>query len=323
MLSRGNSFSAGINDLWLYVSKGLADWLQITVAPQVHVEAAATPLLGSNINRSTSADVDLDLDEGFMTLRLPHQFEVKAGGIYPLFSEEYGTKSWWHEQYHGNNGLLTLQAWQSTGIEIYRNFDFEAFSLPVYVYPFLNGEDRTFNQEGQDTRFTDNNSAKNGLIHIAPEAFVFGGRARLLGSFGWGRWDDDGDNDSFQWAAGADLTFGSFNLTGEYLYRWREDLPLTGGGTEDGEDEGWYIKANYTLNPQWRFMAKYSDVDLWFPSTNDLRTDNYKTFSAAVNFWITQSSTIIPQIEYVDAERSDGSEDLDYFRYTVGWRTTF
>jgi len=70
-----------------------------------------------------------------MTLRLPWQFEVKAGAIYPLFSEEYGTKSWWHEQYHGNNGLMQLESWRSTGIEIYRNFDFENFSLPVLFLP--------------------------------------------------------------------------------------------------------------------------------------------------------------------------------------------
>ena len=318
--SQHNSFAAGIDDLWLYFSKNLTDYLQITVAPVVEVEASATPSLGSNITRSGSADVDIDIDEGYMTLRLPWQLEVRAGAIYPLFSEEYGTKSWWHEQYHGNNGLLTLESWKSAGIEIYRNFDFEHFSLPVYLYPFLNGEDRGVNW---DKRYTDNNSAKNVLLHTTPEFYAFGSRVRLLGSAGYGRWDDGGDNDSYQLAGGAEVNYSSFGLSGEYMYRWREDLPLAGGGTEDGEDKGWYVKAKYTLNPQWRFLLKYSDVDLWATGTDNLLTDNYKTWSAAANYWIAESSTIIGQVEYVDADQQGSTESLDYWRYTLGWRTTF
>ena len=318
-LDQHDSFSAGVNDLWLYFSKSLSDWMQITVAPQLHVEAGATPSLGSDITRSTGGSVDIDLDEAYMSLRLPYQFELKAGAFYPLFSEEYANKNWWHEQYHANNGLVTLQAWQSTGIEIYRNFDFDQFSLPVYV-SFVNDEDRGLIQ---DSRFTDNNHAMNFLAHAAPEFYTHGSRVRILGSAGLGRWDNDGKNNSNQFAIGADLTKGGLNFSGEYLYRWREDLPLTGGGKENGEDKGWYLRANYTLNPQWRFLIKYSDVDLWAISTDTLLTDNYKTISAAVNFWIAPNSTIIPQIEYVDADRSGGSEKLEYVRYTIGWRTTF
>jgi len=315
-----DSLSAGINDLWLYFNKKLSDSLQLNVAPRVEVAAAATPSLGSNISRSGSSNVDLTLDEAYMTLRLPHQFELKAGAIYPLFSEEYAKKIWWHEQYHGNNGLMTLQSWKSAGLEIYRNFDFDNFSMPVYFYPYLNGDDRGLIQ---DKRFTDNNSAKSALLHAAPEFFAYGARVRLLGSFGFGRWDNEGDNDSIQWAAGADITYRSLNFSGEYLSRWRENIPLIGGGTEDGEDKGWYVKANYTFTPEWRLTVKYSDVDLWSPSTTSLLTDNYKTLSTAVGYWITGNSTIIPQLEYVDAEREGGTETLEYLRYTLGWRTTF
>jgi hypothetical protein len=318
--SQHDSFSAGINDVWLYFSKNLKDWMQITVAPVIEVEAAATPSLGSRITRSSSANVNVDLDEAYMTLRLPWELEVRAGAIYPLFSEEYGTKVWWHEQYHGNNGLMTLESWKSTGLEVYRNFDFDSFSLPVHIYPFLNGESRGVNQ---DSRYTDNNSAKNILLHTTPEFYAFGSRVRLLGSAGYGRWDDNGDNDAYQWAAGADIAYGGFSLSGEYMYRWRQDLPLTGGGTEDGEDKGWYIKAKYKLNPQWQFLLKYSDVDLWAPGADSLLTDNYRTISGAIGYWIGESSTILPQIEYVDASQNGSSETLNYWRYTLGWRTTF
>jgi hypothetical protein len=314
-----NSFGMGISNLWLYINKGLTDWLQITVAPEIVVLAEATPSLGAPITRTTSADVKIDLDEAFMTARLPKMFELKAGAFYPLFSEEYATKSWWHEQYNQNNGLATLQAMQSTGLELYRNFDFENFSLPV-SFALINGEDRGVIQ---DTRFTDNNSAKTGLLHLAPEFFVFGGRLRLMGSAGYGRWDDAGDKDAYQWAAGAEYTRSSLSFSGEYLSRWREALPLLGGGTEDGEDKGWYVKVKYSYNEKLRFVLKYSDVDLWYASTDQLLTDNYKALSLAGGWWITDSSTIIPQIEWVDAERSGTVDTLEYWRYTLGWRTTF
>jgi hypothetical protein len=314
-----NSFGLGISNLWIYINKTLTDWLQISVAPEIVVLAEATPRLGSDITRSTAADVDIDLDEAYLTVRLPKMFELKVGAFYPLFSEEYGTKSWWHEQYHQNNGLVTLQAWQSTGLELYRNFDFANFSLPVSL-AFLNGEGRGTDQ---DSRFTDNNSAKSGLLHLAPEMFLFGGRFRVMGSFGYGRWDDEGDKDAYQWAAGAEFTRSSISLSGEYMNRWREALPLLGGGTEDGEDKGWYAKAKYSLTDKWRFVLKYSDVDLWSASTDRLLTDNYQSLAFTVGWWITDSSTIMPQIEFVDADRSDTDITLEYFRYTIGWRTTF
>lgn len=323
-IDQHNSFSAGVSNLWLYFNKQLNDWIQIEVAPELVVEAAATPSLGANIRRSGSANVDIDLAWAYLAMRLPWGFQAKVGAFFPYFSEEYASKVWWDEQYHGNNGLVTLENWRSTGIELYRNFEIELpslpISLPVYLYPYLNGDDRGIIQ---DKRFTDNNSSKSFLVHVTPEFFAYGARFKLLGSFGMGKWDDDGDNYSRQWATGADVAYGPFNFSGEFMSRWREDLPLLGGGTQNGEDEGWYVKGFYRFTPKWRAMLKYSDVDLWFPGTNSLLTDNYKTFSAAVNYFITESSIIMPQLEYVDADRSDNSQRLEYFRYTLGWRTTF
>jgi len=314
-----DSFAAGISSLWLYFNKQLNDWLSITVAPQLLVEAAATPVLGQDITRSGSANVDVELDWAYLTARLPWELELKAGAFYPYFSEEYASMIWWDEQYNGNPGLLTLEAMKSAGVELYRNFDFENFSLPVYLY-YLNGEDRGVIQ---DERYTDNNSAKNGLVHVAPEFFAYGARVKLLGSFGWGKWDDAGDNESIQWAAGADVKYRSFGLSGEYMSRWRQDLPLLDGGTEDGEDKGWYLKGIYTFNPQWRLVLKYSDVDLWSTGTDSLFTDNYKTMYGSINYFITNSSIIIPEISYVKEDRSGSPDRTDYWRYTLGWRTTF
>jgi hypothetical protein len=310
---QNNNLSAGIHDLYLYFGKTLSDWLSLDVAPKISVLAGATPALGADITRATSASVDIDLDEAYMTMRLPYyELETRVGAFYPFFSEEYARQTWWHEQYHGNNGLLTLQSWRSNGVEIYRNFDFEEFSLPVYLY-WLNGDNT-------DSRFVDNNGNKNLLLHVAPEFFA--GRLKLLGSFGYGEWDDNDDYGSLQYALGADMKSQKFSILGEYLYRGLDGVPLTAGGRADGNNEGYFIRVMYTFNPKWRALVKYSDVDLYSVSTTML-TDNYKTTSFAVNYWITDGSTIIPQLEYVDADRSNGSESLEYLRWTLGWRTTF
>lgn len=316
---QNNSFAMGINNLWLYFNKTLTDWLKLSVAPEIAVVAEATPSLGGPITRAGSASIDVDLDEAYFTVRLPKLYELKVGAFYPLFSEEYATKSWWHEQYHNNNGLVTLEAWQSTGIELYRNFDFAAFSLPVYL-SLINGEDRGLSQ---DSRFTDNNNSLNVLIHVSPEFFVLGGRLRLLASAGGGRWDDEGDNDAYQLAGGAEFSRSSLTVSGEYLHRYRADIPLIGGGTADGTDQGYYLKARYEFSPKWRLLVKYSDVRLWAIGTDELSTDTYQSLTGALAWWITDSSTIMPQIEYVTSDRDNTDDKLNYIRYTLGWRTTF
>ncbi len=320
---QNNNLAAGVSDLYLYFRKSITDYLALDVAPHIRVNAAATPTLGNDISRDSNVSVDIDLDEAYMTLRLAsiYNVEVKAGAFYPMFSEEYATKTWWHEQYNGNNGLLTLQTWRSAGLELYKNFDFEDFSMPVYLYPYLNGEDRN---QYSPYRYTDNNGSKNVLLHVAPNFFAYGARIKLLGSLGYGKWDSQDDNGALQYAAGVDVKYRSFGLSGEYLSRKRNDVPLLGGGKQDGEDKGFYIRGVYTFNPKWVTVVKYSDVDLYSPGTTQMLTDNYKTLSLGVNYWIVEGvSTIMPQVEYVNAERSNGQEKLDYLRWTLGWRTTF
>jgi hypothetical protein len=159
-----------------------------------------------------------------------------------------------------------------------------------------------------------------GLVHVAPE--FFGNRLRLLGSYGSGKWDDNDDLDTKQYAYGVDFKYQSLNIMGEYMHKEWGKKPLTGGGTADGENKGYYIKALYSFGEKWRAIAKYSDVKLYNASTTML-TDTYKTTSLGVNYFITDSSTIMLQVSSVDADRSDGSETLEYIRYTLGWRTTF
>ena len=311
-IDQNNNLSAGISDVWLYFSKRFNDWLSIDIAPRIEVLAAATPALGADISRATSASVKLGLDEAYISLRVPWELDLKVGAFYPMFSEEYARQTWWHEQYNGNNGLMQLQSWRSNGVQVYRNFDFEEFSLPVYLY-WLNGDNSY-------SRYVDNNGGKNLLAHVAPE--FFGGRFKVMGSVGFGKWDDNDKNGSLQWALESEAKYKGISLLAGYLHRGRDGVPLTGGNVADGDNKGWYVRGMYTFNSKWRALIKYSDVDLSFASTTML-TDNYKTVTFAANYWIAGGSTIIPQIAYVDARRSDGSEKLEYWRYTLGWRTTF
>ncbi len=256
-VDQNNNLSAGIHDFWLYLSKGLSDWMMLDVQTKTSVLAGATPSLGSDITRSTASSVSTRIDQAYMTMLLPREVELKVGAFWPLFSEEYGRQIWWEEQYHGNNGLLTLEAWYDNGIEVYRNFDFEAFSLPVYLY-LLNG----------DNRYVDNNTGILGLVHLAPE--FYGNRLRLLGSLGAGKWDDNDDYDTLRYAVGAEFKYQSLNIMGEYLHKQWDNLPLSGGGTADGENKGYYIKAQYSFREKWRGVVKYSDVELFNASTTML-----------------------------------------------------
>jgi hypothetical protein len=308
-VDQNNNLSAGIHDFWFYLGKGLSDWLMLDVQTKTSVLAAATPRLGSDITRSTTASFSTIIDQAYMTVLLPREVELRVGAFYPLFSEEYGSQIWWDEQYHGNVGLLRLEAWYDNGIELYRNFDFEAFSLPVYLY-LLNG----------DNRYVDNNAGMMGLVHLAPE--FFGNKLRLLGSLGAGKWDDNDDQDTLRYAVGAEFKYQKLNIMGEYLTKQFDSLPLSGAGTADGEDTGYYIKALYSFREKWRGLVKYSDVELFNASTTML-TDTYKTISLGVNYFIADSSLIMLQVSFVDADRSDGSETLEYIRTTLGWRTTF
>jgi hypothetical protein len=308
-VDQNNNLSAGISDFWLYLGKGLSDWLMIDVVPRIAVVAGATPRLGSDIDRSTTFTFDTTIDQAYMTVLLPREVELKVGAFYPLFSDEYGRQTWWEEQYHGNSGLLRLEAWYDNGVELYKNFDSESFSFPVYLY-LVNG----------DNRYVDNNAGMMGLVHLAPE--FFGSRLRILGSLGGGSWDDSDDHDTLRWALGAEFKYKGLNLMGEYMSKQFDSLPLSGGGTADGEDKGYYIKALYSFNQKWRGLIKYSDVELFNASTTML-TDTYKTVSLGVNYFLVDSSPLMLQFSFVDADRSDGSETLEYFRFTFGWRTTF
>lgn len=320
-IDQNNNLSAGVHNLFIYMTKNLNDWLRMDVQTNTGVTSGATPRLGTDISRDTNSDINTKISEAAMAGLLPYGIEFRAGLFDPLYSEEYAKQLWWHQQYHGNNGLLRLQEWHDIGVEVYKNFDLGPVSLPTYFY-LLNGDDSsTFILDSYN--YVDNNGGMSGLVHVAPEFRVpFLSRFRLMGSLGYGKWDPDDDNDAYKTALGVDMGLKSFTLMSEYMYKEFEDIPLTNGGVADGEQEGYYIKGLWDITSRWRMVAKFSHVEL-YEVQEEMLTDTYDSYSFGINYFVTDSSTIMPQIMYTDADRSDGSEELEYFRFTLGWRTTF
>ncbi|MBU1086981.1 MAG: hypothetical protein KKD05_05610 [Candidatus Omnitrophica bacterium] len=307
-----NNASAGLKDVYLYLDKELSDIVQLNVAIDViDIRASATPSLGSNITRATSTTTSSSLHTGTLTMLLPQDYELKVGTFYPIFAEEYARETWWHEQYHQNDGLSYLQSWQDTGMELYKNFEFDEWSLPVYLN-LLNGQANV-----------DNNDGKTILVHVAPE--LFNGALRIPFSYGVGKRDTEDDFDLTRIALGANYTYEKFNLSGEMYSNKYENITAT----EDGDREGYYLRCLYSINNKWKALVKYSYAELYKTGGTVLRTDEYSALTLALNYNITESSTIIPQVSFIEADRtgstvaSENNEKLEYVRWTLGWRTTF
>lgn len=310
--TRSNNVAAGISTAYIYIDKDLSDTTSISIQPEIDVTASATPSLGSEITRATSGSVSTSIHAAYIKTLLPNGVELKVGAFLPYFCEEYASEVWWDEQYHANAKLNNIQSWSDNGIELYKNFDFPKWSLPAYFY-LLNGENK----------FTDNNEGKSVLVHIAPTAH----NLKFLGSFGYGRWDANNRFNSWRSASGLEWKHKKFTLRSEYLYNKYENTSLTSGSTTyglvDTEKKGYYIKGLYRFNPKWRAVFDYSDVELPYTTGTVLLKDTYRAITLGLNYFVTDSSVIIGEVSAVDADRSDGSETLKYYRTTVGWRTTF
>jgi hypothetical protein len=310
-----NNISAGVSALFLYFAKELTDWLSVEVQTETDVTASATPSLGSDISRATSTTTSISLYQAFMTCRLPKGAELKIGQFYPMFSDEYARDTWWHELYHQNKGLDSLESWRDTGLELYKSFDFEKWSLPAYLSLF-NGNS-TYKGEA-----VDNNEGKTFLLHLAPEFFQT--KLRLLGTFAIGKWDVKNEHNLSRYALGFEWKYKKFDLVSEYLYSKWDDLTLTPAtNTSNGTKEGYYIKVLYELALKWKGLLKYSRADLYNTGTSFMRSDIWKVMTYGLIFSISDTSTIIGQVSCVSGKRSDDSEEIKYIRPTLSWRTTF
>ena len=304
------SSGVGTHAFVLYVTKQLADWLKLDTATDFGVSASATPAIGSDITRAYNTTVSTTLRALNLQALLSGGYELKVGIFNPMFSEEFSKETFWHEQYNMNAGLCYLQSWHDSGIELYKNFDFSKWSLPVYL-ALLNGA----------SQYVDNNDDKMVLLHIAPELFQT--KLRLLGSLATGKWDDGDNGQALFSVGGFDWKYQKFNLTSEYIYKKYGHVTTLGTANADGKREGYYIRAMYTFNPTWRALVKYSHAELYKTGLVNMRSDKYDTTALAVNYFLTPNSDIITEYQHIDGERSDGSDSISADRFTMGWRTTF
>lgn len=308
----------GYDNFFLYIGKELTDWLKVDVVPQWDMTASATPALGSDISRATSVSVTTRLYNAFMTVQLPKEYQLKVGLFNPMYSEDYAKETWWHELFNLPKGLCTIQSWHDTGAELYKNFDFENWSLPAYFAVVGGYTDRNI----------DNNDNKMVFLHLAPEFFQ--SKLRLLGSFGYGKWDGKGNQDAIRSGVGFDWKYKKFNLLGEWLYWERKNMLVPSTGTvptADAINKAYWIRAMYNLNPKWRFLVQQSYSNLYqaglTTTQKDMLSDKYYVTTLGVDFSLLPSSTIIWQYDRGNGHRSNGSESLKYDRFTLGWRTTF
>jgi len=309
----------GRHNLILFLSKEIEDWLKIDVMPEVDATASATPSLGSDLGRASSNTYSWDIYQAFMTALLPKGYELKVGKFNAMFSEDYAKESWWHTLYNMPAGSCYLTAWHDFGAELYKNFDFDKWSLPIY-FSVLNG-----NTDAN----VDNNEAKTVLLHIAPEFFQ--SKLRLLGSFGYGKWDGKSKDANLRSLGGFDWKYQKFNLTGEYIYTVYNNVVLPATVTAaspraDGERKGFWLRAVYTFNPKWRVAIQQTQYNMYksgLVGQKDMLSDKWYTTDLALDYFLTPSSTIIAQYENGNGHRSDGSESLKFDRFTLGWRTTF
>ncbi len=305
------SSGVGTHAFVLYISKELSDVLRLDTATDFGVSASATPAIGSDLTRATTGTVSTTLRKITMEMALPQGYQFKAGILNAMFVEEFAKETFWDEQYNMNAGLCTLEAWHDSGVELYKNFDFDKYSLPVYL-ELLNGG---------SSQYVDNNDSKMALIHIAPEFFQT--KLRLLSSLAYGK-HGDGDNGKALFTSnGLEWKYQKTSLSGEYIYKKYNHVNTLGNANADGKREGYYLKAMYRFNPTWRALAKYSHAEVYNADLTGMRSDNYDTTALAINYFVTPSSDIITEYQHIEGKRSDGSDTIVADRLTMGWRTTF
>lgn len=312
-----NNMSAGLSALYLYLSKDITDTLSVNVDPEIRVSAGATPRLGGGITRVTEEEIHIEFLRANLTWILPNDFQLKAGYLKPLFTWDYGYELFWHEEIHASYVTANswLSSWHDSGIELYKTFEPQGFSLPAYLY-LLNGP---------DGGLVDNNNGRSALIHVAPE--LMQGMVKLLGSYGFGKWDDAGKHDMQRYAFGININVGDLMLRSEYMGgKWEDKFLVKEKMLRDVSPSGYYVKALYQVIPDLKVLANYShlahDFSGFFFTASGVG-EVYDTYTLGLDYELADGITAILQYNMVDAGRDDGTAALDYNRLTLGIRATF
>lgn len=311
---QSTNVSAGVSSAIFYFSAQISEELTLEVHPDIGVHAGATPRLGAGITGPTAHDPEIGFHSLYLTYLLPYEVQLKAGYFTPLFTWDYGYELFWNEEYHASyvTANSNLGAWHATGLELYKSFEFEGVSVPAYLY-VLNGSGGGI--------WGDNNDNKTVLFHVQPE--LLGGKLKFLGSYAFGRYDAGGHLSYQRYAAGINIEYQDLTIRSEFMgSRWENKLP-TG---KDAEAWGVYVKGFYRLTPQLRAMVAYNHTDHnfsgFFFAANDV-DEEYDQVTLGLHYFLAEGATVMLNVSFVDAERADGSAELDFVRITLGTRITF
>lgn len=308
----------GFNSLYIYISRELNDYLSLDVEPKVSASTGATPKLGTTIGTQLTAPGSVSSTVGFVraqiTSKLPKGYELSAGILRPLFTEDYGAQLWYEEEYHDNfaSSNSYLGSMDDVGIELYKNYELGNVSLPTYLYVL----------GGAGSQFTDNNNGKGILLHIAPEI----GPIKLMGSlFNSAKWAAVNTGTINRWSGGLGYEAGNFMFRGEYMGGDFKDRFLsTSGVTKNLKPWGYYAKVGYRVAPWLRPLISYARYKQDFTdSAKQYIDETYWRLSPILNIYVSPESILFVQYDITSNKRVDGSAKLEYNRLVLGWRTTF
>lgn len=296
----------------LMVSQEIGKFCSVELSPVFSASAGATPKLGQKIDTMTPPASRAFTFGGwqklFVKFMLPGSFEVTAGIMGARLSYEYGSETWWDEEFHVNKATHDFGVSEDEGIEIYKNFELGKWSLPVYLY-VLNGGN---NQIGES------NTSPAGLLHIEPQIGPF----RLLGSFGYERYDTKDSLNLIRWVVGATYDVGGFSVRGEVMSADWQGKIKTGQTYRDATGTGFYVKPIYQYAKWGKIGVDFSYAD---EKTNaNGSEDKLLNIDPLLIFIPVAGVNIISQNDIGILSRSASKgQKLNYFRSTLGVRCTF
>lgn len=321
----------GFRAVHILVSSDLSERVSFDIdteiAVAINAQSGATPSLGTKIGLqrpAPSEELSVDFNKAYVKVFAPGDVEISAGVLRPLFTEDYGAERFFQEEYHGSMATANpwLGTWHDTGIELYKSFDVQLgemqyASIPTYLY-VLNGGDY------KSSKYTDNNKNKALLFHLAPEYSGF----RLMGSYGFGKWDDESKNKYQRYAFGIGGDIGNFWFRGEYMGgKWEDKRILLEGKNKDIKPFGYYMKIGYQVIPDHlRALVDFShaehDFSGYFVTLSSLK-ETYTTITPSLNYFLAPGSVVILQTDIADWKNEDETSKLNFTRVTLGMRTIF
>ncbi|HLD36793.1 MAG TPA: hypothetical protein VJC37_08730 [Planctomycetota bacterium] len=342
-------FGFGGHTFILFISKNISENLSVEIAPDYSLgSAGATPSLGKKLGqqrKSTSSTTtnpnsggvtNLKLNQEFVKYNLPeYKLELRAGYMSCMFTEEYGKETWWHEEMNAPKAVLYLGGWHDSGVEAYRNFEFGGVSMPAYLY-LLNGSG--------GTAYTDNNSNKTIMFHVAPE---FSGKLSGLkgsASYGFGAWGDQDYAASYgttttinppavaaslknakyyRYALGGSYDYQKFTVRAEWMgANWENKFNYGTPSEADQGSWGYYAKFKYKIVPdKWTGMLNYSE---YHTEKNAAVSEIYKTTTLGAQYEIAPAATVIFQLNMEDWKDDAAAQNaIDVNRMVIGVRVTF